>query len=113
MGEHRRQRNRPITHAAIYPRLVTTAKRHGYALALHGSMSRDMDIVAVPWVSEASTAKDLIDALAKKVGGWNAGAPSKMPHGRLGFVVHIPAVFFNDRKPFYLDVGVMHLHRSK
>ena len=30
--------------------LCDVAREMGYALALHGSMNRDMDLIAVPWV---------------------------------------------------------------
>ncbi len=38
----------------IYPQLVEEARRHGYALAPHGSLQRDLDLIAVPWSEEAA-----------------------------------------------------------
>ena len=35
--------------AALYPDLAEIAREHGYALAVHGSLARDFDLIAVPW----------------------------------------------------------------
>lgn len=111
MSKARREARRPIVHAMLYPRLEKVAQKLGYALALHGSIARDMDLIAVPWIDQAAAPSVLIEAMAKRVGGYHHGKPAKKPHGRLAWVIHIPDVFFNDSKPFYLDIGVMHLHR--
>lgn len=37
----------------LYPILCEAARACGYALAIHGTMQRDLDLVAVPWVDEA------------------------------------------------------------
>jgi hypothetical protein len=39
------------------------ARAHGYALAIHGSLTRDFDLVAVPWTPEASDADTLVAAI--------------------------------------------------
>lgn len=41
------------------------ARQLGYALAVHGSMAFDIDVVCVPWVDGAVSADDLIPALRK------------------------------------------------
>ena len=48
---------------AALPRMREAAKECGYALGLHGSMRRDLDLIAAPWVSLHSTK----DALAKAI----------------------------------------------
>jgi hypothetical protein len=39
------------SYALLYPHLVELVRPLGYALALHGSMNRDFDMVAVPWLA--------------------------------------------------------------
>lgn len=39
----------PIYAAALYPDLAKVLVGYGYALAVHGSLARDFDLVAVPW----------------------------------------------------------------
>lgn len=44
---------KPQFYAYCFEGLQEIAKKHGYALLLHGSMNRDFDLVAVPWVDDA------------------------------------------------------------
>lgn len=41
-------------YCALYPGLAEIARSHGYALAVHGSLARDMDIICIPWADEVS-----------------------------------------------------------
>jgi len=111
MSEHRREKQRQVAYAVLYPRLVPVAKKHGYALALHGSMVRDLDVIAIPWVAKPSTHVELAAAIAKKLDAFKPSKFTKRFHGRLACVITIPDVFFNDSKPFYFDLSVMHTHR--
>jgi hypothetical protein len=47
---------------SIYRLMLPIANQNGYALLLHGSKVRDVDMVAVPWVEEACTQELLIKA---------------------------------------------------
>ena len=44
----------PVYTAAMYPGLAGIFHRHGYALAVHGSLARDFDLIAVPWAETVS-----------------------------------------------------------
>lgn len=48
-------------------RLRGVARRHGYAVGVHGSLERDLDLVAVPWSVEAVSAQDLVDAICDEM----------------------------------------------
>lgn len=74
-------------YAALYPTLREVARRHGYALALHGSLIRDLDLVAIPWVQEASSADVLVAAIVDAAGGFTVGTPVVKPHGRVGLTI--------------------------
>lgn len=63
------------------------ARGCGYALAVHGSKARDIDIVAIPWTVSASEPELLVARLAGVIAGTLGRAyPSKewadKPHGR-------------------------------
>lgn len=107
-------------YAWIYPQLVKVARDHGYALAIHGSCNRDLDLVAVPWVDDAAEPSVLIDAMRERIDGvivptgthggrWDGTKfvdaivenPSAKPHGRLAWNIHFTSC------EFYLDVSVM------
>jgi hypothetical protein len=101
-------------YALLYPALVEAARGHGYALALHGSMTRDCDLIAVPWTDTASEALEMILALKVVCGGVfvhtdfddlvKDGQPTTKPHGRVDYSIHLT----NDgcQGP-YLDISVM------
>lgn len=48
-------------------RVRAVARECGYAIAVHGSMARDLDLVAVPWMVKAVCAQDLVDALCEQI----------------------------------------------
>ncbi len=58
----------PVLYANYYAILVGVAREHGYALALHGSVTRDLDLVAIPWVKEAQSMERLVIAFADVLG---------------------------------------------
>ena len=45
-----------------------TARAYGYALAVHGSLGFDIDIICVPWVKEADSPESLVSALREACG---------------------------------------------
>lgn len=80
----------PVYAAAMYPELAGIAREHGYALAVHGSLARDFDLIAIPWVEEPQAPQALLDAIsgqfaAKLVGG----PPSVKAHGRVAYTLSI------------------------
>lgn len=54
--------------ACLYPGLCDVARKMGYALAIHGSLVTDMDLVAIPWTDAAVDAATLRKALMDHVG---------------------------------------------
>lgn len=58
---------KPATHApfyaCLYAGLCDKARENGYALAIHGSVITDLDLVAVPWTAKAVSAEHLVDVL--------------------------------------------------
>jgi len=109
-------------YACCYAMLIPIAAQHGYALAVHGSMTRDLDLIAVPWTEEATDALTLVKALKDAIGGithhsemdhyYPTCDPTEKPHGRLAYSLH-----FTNRgcEGAYIDVSVMprlSLHNS-
>jgi hypothetical protein len=48
---------------SILPVIRATAKEIGYAIGVHGSMRRDLDLIAVPWVATHSNKDHLARAI--------------------------------------------------
>lgn len=100
-------------YATVYPFLQEVARAHGYALALHGSMVRDMDVVAVPWHTECSEpdtlAKAMQDALGHYCGKsgkeytWGEIPRDTKPHNRTAYTLR-----FGSNDPlFWVDLSVV------
>lgn len=75
------------------------ARELGYAIGVHGSLVRDIDLIACPWTAEAVDARTLAEALREVIReandgvaclGWKLGdpeatlngCPGDKPHGR-------------------------------
>lgn len=89
----------------LYPTLCEVAQHLGYALAIHGSLQRDMDLIAVPWTDEARPAVELVWRIKEVchgyiVGGRDGRDPAQKPHGRLAWSIHLDA-------GNYIDLSVM------
>lgn len=101
-------------YAILYAELRLIAKGHGYALAIHGSMKRDLDLIAVPWVQDASTPEKLVNAIREFIGcGYtgNLNSGNAKPHNRLTYVFHLDEheqnKLYGDGP--YIDLSVMPL----
>jgi hypothetical protein len=96
---------------ALMPGLCFVAERYGYALCVHGSLRRDIDLVAVPWRDAAPSAESLIEALAKATHAITGTArfrehdlqPELKPQGRKAWSIYLTPL---DDAP-YLDISVM------
>ena len=92
-------------YAALYPILAEAARKVGYALAIHGTMSRDLDVIAIPWIDDAVDADTVMNAIKDSCGAFlievssNIGGiirrdgrdPTIKPHGRVSYSLHLEA----------------------
>ena len=79
----------PIYAAAMYPELAQIARSHGYALAVHGSLARDLDIIAIPWVEDAGEPQAIINDILEKFAVTLVGEIGHKPHGRTAYTLSI------------------------
>jgi hypothetical protein len=90
-----------------YGRIYTIARllawQEGYAIALHGSFTRDLDLIAVPWAENACDCWHLVKRIEDATKLKSLGAPSVRPNGRLTWTLTFPA--FGD--PRFVDLSVM------
>lgn len=93
---------RAVFYAAIWNDLRQAAFNKGWALALHGSLANDMDIMAMPWTEKASTDSEMIEELKKCFTDCNLIdiTISEKPNNRKVFTLSIWA-------DFYLDINVI------
>ena len=80
--------NAPFYAAGLYPKLAEIFRSHGYALAVHGSVGTDFDLIAVPWVDEAGDPADVIKEVTSKFAFDkipDQHKPTPKPHSRLAW----------------------------
>jgi len=92
----------PLFYAKIYESLVHVARAHGYVLTLHGSMNRDLDLLAVPWIKKASPTAKFVKAIIEASGGYlpKNDFHERKPHGRMSW-----AIWLDEKR--YIDLSVM------
>lgn len=90
-----------------YARIFTIARclgwSEGYALAIHGSFTRDLDMIAVPWTDAACSPEKLVTRIADAADLAINGDPGQKPHGRLAFTL----LFKGFSDPRFIDLSVM------
>ena len=81
----------PVYALGLYPKLAELFREYGYALAIHGSVSSDFDLIAVPWVEHAADPDNVIEAVTKKfaIELPDDGKPTPKPHSRVAYKVHL------------------------
>lgn len=76
-------------YCAMYPGLAEITRRHGYALAIHGSLGRDMDLICVPWSPSPSEPQAVVDEIVGKYSIRQIGEPGDKNHGRTAWTISI------------------------
>lgn len=96
-------------YASLYPGLCDVARKHGYALAIHGTVTSDLDLIACPWIEEAGEPEELKRALMEHLDACDykeslirfglssdeadkaIGTPdrSEKPHGRIAWNLYL------------------------
>jgi len=59
---------KPNFYSICFENLKQIANEMGYNLVLHGSLNRDMDLIAIPWIDEPKTHIELIQAFCEYLG---------------------------------------------
>jgi hypothetical protein len=110
---------KPSLYAHIFYDLKEIAKQFGYNLVLHGSLARDLDLIAIPWQETLGDAPTMIQEFANHLGGsvvFEAGEDrlrfQKKYHGRTSYIINLnrECKMINDEwidPQYYLDISVL------
>ena len=100
--EHVVTNGRAVFYAAMWEDFRNAALNVGWALALHGSLKNDMDIMAMPWTENAVSTIEMITAIKCCFDDPKAIDISRslMPNNRTVFTMSIWA-------DFYLDINII------
>ena len=96
---------RTAFYACMWEDIRQCAMDCGWAVSLHGSLASDMDIMAMPWVDNAVSFKEMIDRVSKlfkdnDISSQYVITYNEKPHNRVVATVPI----FAD---FYLDISTI------
>lgn len=90
-----------------YARIFTIARivawQYGYAIAMQGSFTRDLDLVMLPWTDRACDPLPVVNLIAEASGTNVLGEPGDKPHGRKAWTLMLPG--FSERR--WVDLSVM------
>jgi len=74
-------------YACVYAQLAEVARSHGYALAVHGSLAADFDLVCIPWVSGVSDPQSVVDEIASLFAIEQVTGFERKEHGRIATTI--------------------------
>jgi hypothetical protein len=77
------------TAMGIYPKLAEITRKHGYALAVHGSLAKDMDLICIPWIEEPSEPQAVVDEITSTFALKQRGDSDVTHHGRIRIPIGI------------------------
>lgn len=99
-----------LAYAKTLPHLCQIAREHGYALAVHGSMATDLDLLACPWTEEAADPETLAETIREAIDGHFTGTAIEKPHGRRAWSI-VPSAWIgctnNLKWRPWIDLSVM------
>jgi hypothetical protein len=79
----------PVYAAALYPQFAKIFQKHGYALAVHGSLANDFDLIAVPWAEKVSPPEEVLKEITKGFIFKEVNGPEKKNHGRVAYKISV------------------------
>lgn len=121
---------KPSLYAFYFEIIKEIGLKYGYNIVLHGSMNRDLDLIAIAWSEDVGNVDEMIDEIALTIGGFlmmqnrssinEAGERfSLKPHGRIVYIININRDFemkFNGTATeikdyadpqYYIDISVL------
>lgn len=118
---------KPSLYAHYFYQLKEIALKYGYNLVLHGSLNRDLDLIAIPWQVELKPHGDMIEEFVEALGGSllfaNGVDRSHAPdqdwekyrtthHGRMLYLINLNReCFMKDGEwtdpQYYIDISVI------
>lgn len=113
---------KPSLYAYYFFGLKEIALKYGYNLVLHGSLARDMDLIAIPWQKDLGFVEEMIKEFAEYLGGvimiQSECQKKCFPHGRESWIINLNRDTIDSNHPeykegrqhdqqYYLDISVI------
>lgn len=109
---------KPSFYAYNFQTLKEIAFKYGYNLVLHGSLNRDMDLIAIPWGEELGDKKEMLKEFCTYLDGRimyeteeQHNAFIKKHHGRDNYIINLNRTVIEGTVPseyhqYYLDISI-------
>lgn len=72
-------------HLPSIDRIRVLAREVGYGIGVHGSLERDLDLIAAPWIAEPVSPRTLAEHICHGLDARIVATFDEGPHGRVGF----------------------------
>lgn len=98
-------KSRAVFYSILWPSMRKAAIDLGWALALHGSLENDMDIMGMPWTEDCKSHQELAKAISDCLGDtvWREHRLTPhytKPHGRVVYTMSIGG-------SWHIDLSIM------
>jgi hypothetical protein len=106
-SDARTKKERKALYLSLLPTIRKVARKSGYAIGVHGSLTRDFDLIAAKWSKNAVNPETLafrIHAATSKYSYTRKALrtfPQNKPHGRIGY----PLILGHEGA--YIDLSIM------
>lgn len=87
---------KPSLYAFYFELIKEIGLKFGYNIVLHGSMNRDLDLIAIPWESVVGDKSIMLNEICEAIGGDimnedidNFKKFSEQHHGREAYIINI------------------------
>jgi len=111
---------KPGLYCLIYEQLKLIAQEYGYNLIIHGSLQRDLDLIAIQWIDNPKPELEMIQEFQEYLTGRSSISAegysfSILPGGRHNYIINLNRgdrhgewMRFED-KEYYLDISVINV----
>lgn len=107
---------KPGMYALFYENLKQIAKDFGYNLVIHGSLNRDLDLIAIPWVDNPKPEIEMVQAFDDYLRGMHYTDSehycfSILPGGRKSYIINLNrgdkrGEWSKYDEQYYLDISI-------
>lgn len=116
---------KPSIYSYYFEALKQIAQEYGYNLVIHGSVARDLDLIAIPWTDDPKDEFEMINAFSEYINGFKSEHKIQflhktLPGGRKSYVINMnrggyrrnnsgeiaDPIEFTEDPQYYIDISV-------
>lgn len=117
---------KPSLYAFYFEAIKAIGLKYGYNILVHGSMARDLDLIAIPWQEVIGDKMAMLEEISETIGGYILKESEedierfrKKYHGRESYIINLNrrivskydgnSVYFEKTEDpqYYIDISVL------